>query len=301
MGFIDLLGRLFRPAPTPFHLRQLNRRHRGRNQAIIRGLVQPVSVGRGMILSRVLGRYKMLLDADDRGLSPHLILDGFWEMWVTEAIADVVKPDMVVADIGANLGYFTMVMAELVGPGGQVHAFEPNPALAGMIVTSSEMNGFGDRITVHASAVGGNGEDLFRLAIPPGYPSGGHLVPISAEEAAGMSSEQRLADPTLIEAQRLDVFPALSALDVVKIDAEGAEQAIWSGMAGIFDGNRPMVVFLEFTLCRYSDPAAFLTEIMARNFNLAIVTLEHGVRPATIAEILAAPARQDQMLMLRRA
>jgi hypothetical protein len=43
----------------------------------------------------------MYVDSQDFGLSPHLMLDGYWEMWVTEALVSLVRPGMVVADIGA--------------------------------------------------------------------------------------------------------------------------------------------------------------------------------------------------------
>lgn len=59
----------------------------------------------------------MFVDTDDLSLSMHLISEGYWEFWLTEVVAKLVKPGMTAVDIGANLGYFSLMMGELVGGG----------------------------------------------------------------------------------------------------------------------------------------------------------------------------------------
>jgi hypothetical protein len=105
----------------------LKREARTLNEATIRSLCHSAYLGDNTALCRVLGRYKMYVDSQDFGLSPHLMLDGYWEMWVTEALVSLVRPGMVVADIGANLGYYALLLADLVGDAGMVHAFELTP------------------------------------------------------------------------------------------------------------------------------------------------------------------------------
>jgi hypothetical protein len=120
-------GRL--AAGAPFEISQLLTHPRGQNEAIIRSLCRNAFLGNATSLCTVLGRYKMFVDSEDVGLSAHLLMDGYWEMWATEVMAQLIKPGMVVADVGANLGYYTVLMGELVGETGAVHAFEPNPAM----------------------------------------------------------------------------------------------------------------------------------------------------------------------------
>ena len=67
------------------------------------------------VLCKVLGKYLMWVDANDEGLAPHLVLQGYWEIWVTEALARHTKPNSIALDIGANVGYYTMLMADAVG------------------------------------------------------------------------------------------------------------------------------------------------------------------------------------------
>ncbi|WP_233247757.1 FkbM family methyltransferase [Caulobacter endophyticus] len=145
-----------RPAPAPrlFELDRLNTRPRGENEAEIRLRCASAFLGRGVSVCRVLGRYKLFVDGLDYGLGPHLLLDGYWEMWTTEAIARAVKPGMTVVDVGANLGYFTLLMADLVGAGGRVHAFEPNPQIATLLARSVSMPSR-PRSTIRSSKVPG--------------------------------------------------------------------------------------------------------------------------------------------------
>lgn len=274
-----------------FELKNLGLGRRPQNQSIIRELCNPAYVGDGTVLARVLGRFKMFLDANDAGLSPHLMLDGYWEMWLTEAIASTVKPGMIAVDIGANLGYFTLLMAELVGPGGKVHAFEPNPAIADRLAKSIDINGFRDRVTLHRNPLGSQDGAEVILCVPTGEPKNAYLTwDANAPGAIKLSSRRYDSHAELLEA------------DVIKIDAEAAELDIWHGMSGLLEAQRrPLTIFLEFASARYADPGGFLDEIVGAGFELGEVDLRSGIRRKTHEEILAAPAHIDQMLMLRRA
>ncbi len=83
---------------------------------------------------------------------------------------------------------------------------------------------------------------------------------------------------SVLPTRRLDGFTTIGDPDVVKIDADTAEYAIWHGMAGLFATRRPMTVFLEFALTRYARPTAFLADIQKAGFSLARLELEGGIR-----------------------
>ena len=99
---------------------------------------------------------------------------------------------------------------------------------------------------------------------------------------------------------RLDSFATLLDADLIKIDADTSELAIWRGMAGILQAARPLTIVLEFARMRYDDPGAFIDRIVADGFTLAEITLEAGIQPTTRAAILAAPPAEDVMLLLVR-
>ncbi|WP_240633742.1 FkbM family methyltransferase [Caulobacter flavus] len=280
-----------RPAPAPrlFELDRLSTRPRGENEAEIRSRCASAFLGRGVSVCRVLGRYKLFVDGVDYGLGPHLLLDGYWEMWTTETIARLVKPGMTVADVGANLGYFTLLMADLVGAEGRVHAFEPNPPIAALLTRSVELNGLGERVTVHRNALGAVDGAVATLVTPHGEPKNAHIVEGAATGPGRIT----------VAVRRLDRM-GLGEIDFVKIDADTAEQAIWRGMDGLLAGDRPLTVILEFAPARYEDPAGFLALILSQGFSMSLIDLEAGARPVSLEQVLAGPPAMDRMLLLCR-
>ena len=296
MSLIGAVKRAIRPPmATPdgkrlFDITRLEPSHRDRNQAIIRGLCDNAYLGNNSSLCRVLGRYSMFVDTTDLGFSSHMLLSGYWEMWVTEVFVTRVRPGMHVVDCGANLGYFTLIMADLVGETGRVDAFEPNPAIAAKLAKTIEVNGYLGRTAVHRAALGqSSGEAI--LQIPPHEPKNAYLSPVPAR-----AEDLAATIPTL----RLDELPGADTIDLIKIDVEGAEENVWAGMQGILDTPRPLTIILEFAAARYADPGGFVDRILSGGFSSALIDYEAGVVPTTREEILARPPHIDQMLIFTR-
>jgi len=278
-----------RQLAPPFDLRRLGRARSADAEAAIRGLCASAYLGDDTALCRVLGRYKMFVDTRDDDLSAHLLLDGYWEIWVTRVMADLVKPGMVCVDVGAHLGYYTLLMADLAGPGGRVHAFEPNPDLCRRLTRSVRINGFEPTVSVHAWPLLDQDDLPVRLVVPSGRPGGGHVARVEGS-----------VPPGGLRARRLDGFAEIAHVDVVKLDAEGSEPAIWRGMERLLAQDRPMSVVLEFTADRHADPEGFLDRIAGAGFSLALADPREGLRGMTRREVLAASPVEDQMLVLRR-
>lgn len=272
--------------PALLDLADLIHQPRGENEAAIRAACTSSYLGGRRALVRVLGRYKLLVDTDDFDIAAHLLLDGFWEYWVTAALARLVRPGMTCVDVGAHLGYFTLLMADLAGPQGCVHAVEPNPRLRELLGQSLRVNGFAARVRVHGVALSDVDDAPVDLVVPPGQSGGGYVVPA---EGGGM-----------VRTRRMDALDGLSHVDFVKIDAEASEERIWRGMRALLDRGAPLTVAIEFTTARYADPAGFLSAMLDEGFSLAVIDADSGIRPATAAQVLEAPAAADQMLVLRR-
>ena len=263
---------------------------RGLNEAAIRARCHSVALSPSQVLARVLGRYKMYVDPNDYGLSPHLMLDGFWEMPTTEAIVNLVEPGMVAADVGANVGYFTMMLADLVGPGGHVYAFEPNPAMSERIARSAYLNGLVDRISIHAVALSVENKAV-SFVMPSDEPKNAYILPFHGEVPTG---------GVVIDAERLDNRAEWAAIEFLKIDAEGAEEQIWIGAQGLRVHDRLRTIVLEFRPGRYADAHAYLQDIMSWGFSLEWISSDHGIETVSVATVLASNPDEDVMLVFRR-
>lgn len=142
-----------------------------------RALAQPAFMGMQVMLARVLGRYKLYVPTTDIGFGAHVIMDGVWESWLTVFMAARIKPGMRVVDAGANHGYYTVLFADLVGPGGRVAAIEPNPRTAAFLRQTIAVNGYDGRVEMFEKAlVEEDGQTLSFLA-PGAEPKNARVVP----------------------------------------------------------------------------------------------------------------------------
>jgi hypothetical protein len=134
-------------------------------------------LGKGTLLCQVLGGLKLFVIGDDVGFSPHMIFEGYWEFWLTRHFAEVIRPGDTVLDIGANLGYYTLLAADLVGSEGRVVAIEPNPDVFRRLSASIAVNGFTPRTSARNIALAGPNETGDRaFFVPTGEPKNGRFV-----------------------------------------------------------------------------------------------------------------------------
>jgi FkbM family methyltransferase len=81
-------------------------------------------------------------------ISRDMVTTGIWEPVTTRLVLDFVKRGMHVLSIGANFGYYALLMAREVGPSGHVWAFEPTQRYSEQLRWNIDLNGFSDRITI---------------------------------------------------------------------------------------------------------------------------------------------------------
>lgn len=159
---------------------------------------------------------------------------GTNELPVQEALACSLQPGQVFYDIGANVGFFTVIGARLVGPTGQIYAFEPVPENAHAVRQNAASNGF-HQVTVFEQAVAqasGRGE-LF-----VSHYAGGATL-----SAADLPPD--LKQSITVELVAIDdlIVQGLRPPAVVKVDVEGAELAVFQGMAQTIATFRPLIIY----------------------------------------------------------
>jgi FkbM family methyltransferase len=274
-------------------LHQIATMDRFRLEDLCRQGAQSAFLGGHKSICRMLGRYKFYVDTNDQGFGSNMLLDGFWEMWLTQFMAGYVKRGMVAADIGANYGYYSILLGDLVGPNGRLHSFEPNPLAASFLRESVALNGFSERTTIHNLALGATDGAEAALVVPIAEPKNAYVVSGGVQpDAVPGSAVHTVAIRSLDALLAADVH-----LDFVKIDAEGAEQEILAGMAGHIARSRPAIV-LEFNARRYADPKAFLENILEPYGALHYIDFTGRPAPVAPARVLTENLGEDWLLFL---
>jgi FkbM family methyltransferase len=205
---------------------------------VIRKRCKSQYLGKNQILCRVLANKKMFVMGDDLGFSPHMIMDGFWEYWLTKYFAEQIKPGDTVIDIGANLGYYTLLAGDLVTATGRVVAVEPNPLVFELLSKSVGVNGYLDRTQLHNIALTAAGQTRTKkLFVPKNEPKNGTLLP----DDANIEAHQAKGEVLTIELGHLRPED-FERVDFIKIDVEGAELEVLRGLLPIIERFRPRIV-----------------------------------------------------------
>jgi FkbM family methyltransferase len=163
------------------------------------------------------------------GAGEHGYWLGSYELHKRQAFEHAIKPGMVVYDIGANVGFYSLLAAHLVGKDGQVYAFEPLHRNVEFIQRHTVLNHFANIVVYEAAVADMKGEALF----DPG-----------ASIAMGHLSE---SGTVRVRQVSLDVLLAAGEIqppDAMKIDVEGAEYAVVKGAQAIIQQHRPLI-FLD--------------------------------------------------------
>jgi FkbM family methyltransferase len=160
---------------------------------------------------------------------------GTYERPLQSFIAEHLAEGDVFYDIGANIGFFSLIAARRVGPAGRVYAFEPVPENAAAISRSARLNGF-DAVDVFNVAVGSNnGRTELLLARHIG---GATLASVGPPPDLRGTIEVEIVTIDTLIAQR-----GLRAPTLVKVDVEGAELEALTGMAETIRTHRPTVLY----------------------------------------------------------
>lgn len=162
------------------------------------------------------------VDPEDRGLTPALVLFGEYEPGVTRVLGDFLRPGNIFVDVGANIGYYSVLAGRLVGNQGSVLAFEPNPRTFTLLERNIRENGLSNVMPIQLAVGELRGQaDLYLDLHNQGNSSLGSRNVSTPDVRVTVSMDS--LDECLLRSTG-----AILA-DVVKIDTQGAEMAILAG------------------------------------------------------------------------
>jgi FkbM family methyltransferase len=204
------------------------------------------------------------------------IPEGSEQLWPT-----LVKPGMVVADVGANIGLTVLELADAVGPSGHVHAFEPVSRLADSLERNCQING-ASHVTVHRMAIGScNATSEIALAA---FNSGDNWV----DGGVGGALHET------VMVRRLDDEIGQECVGVVKVDTQGYEPQVLEGMKGTIQRSPDLAIVFEFcppALVRAGNDPRLLGD-QFREYGFDLYDFQSG-KLVPIADLMAALRRRN--------
>jgi len=218
---------------------------------------------RDFVSSRVRYRHifghKMYLDSKD---TLQLSFSGVHERFTTQFVMQEIKKGDVVLDIGANIGYYTLIFAKLVGDNGKVFAFEPEPNNFALLKKNVEINGYHNVVLIEKAVSNKNGKTRLYLAKEN---LGDHRI-YESEVIIGRNSIE-------IDTVRLDDYfkDYEEKIDFIKMDIQGAEPAAFEGMIRLLEKKHPKLLteFWPGGLNQFGvQPGEYINLIVRNGFKL---------------------------------
>jgi FkbM family methyltransferase len=211
----------------------------------------------------------------DQVVSKQIYWFGIFEVCEAKFFASLIRPGMVVIDVGSNIGQYTLLAAKRVGATGRVHTFEPSATNFALLKRNVSRNGFGDRVTLNQVALSSVSTAQRLLVAPDG---GSNFLSSDASVVPNNWASE------IVETTTLDDYVrnrGVERVDVVKVDAEGHDLEILQGAIATLTNQRPdlFVEFAERLLVRAHTTAHALLGFLTR---LGYVPYEFsgtGVRP----------------------
>ena len=220
-----------------------------------------------------LCKYKLRVKSTDLSVGANLMRDGYWEIWITLFLARVIPFGGVAIDVGANLGYYTMMFSDLVGPLGKVIAIEPQQELCRMLMDSAKANNV-------------NNIDIYQvMAFDKRDKIKFYVNPFMLGDASFIDRGNN--EESIVDAVALDDIVS-GPVDFVKIDVEGSEEQVIDGMQRIIKENPEISVALEWVPERISSPEKFLSSLR-KDFDIYNITLDSKLVFASDRKILMGP------------
>src|SRR5262249_1498866 len=190
---------------------------------------------RTVVIKELRGGVRLFVDLADHVIGLNIVRDRY-EVDEIHFVRSVLKPGDTAVDAGAHIGFFTMQMADMVGPAGKVYAFEPVDANADLLERSILENRFDDRVELRRAAVGAMAGSAALTLPRETLNTGGAYV--LGEGVSPLPNHETQS----VDVVALDQLCVRRPVHLIKMDVEGAEPLVLRGAATLLIEDRPIVL-----------------------------------------------------------
>ncbi len=190
---------------------------------------------RRTVLKHACG-FAIYLNPDDLTICPSIAVQGWHELRLTELFVKLIKQGNTIVDIGANIGWFTLLAAKHVGNEGTVISFEPEPTSFQLLSKSVQQNRFSNVKLIRQCV--SDDEGVSTLYLSPSQNFGAHSI------------MKDLGGPKIVvSCTRLDSVASIlriHRIHLLKIDVEGAEPKVLAGAQHLLDESKIDHITMEW-------------------------------------------------------
>ena len=202
--------------------------------------------------------YRMLVFANE-AVGRQIYFYGRYEKQETELLSMLIKPEYICFDVGANIGYFTLLMASKAVQG-HVHAFEPNSLCYHLLKFNVSFNAYSNVIGNNCAVTNFDGETAFSIESDSAF---SHLNSQVADTLLRNSIVPVISIDRYIETSNVP------KVDLIKIDVEGAEKLVIMGAANLLNDpkRKPKTIMMEVVdehLRKFSTSTSEIIDILVK-------------------------------------
>lgn len=203
--------------------------------------------------------HKIYIIKSDTTVSEELIINKAWEEFETEIFKQNIKKGDVIVDLGANIGYYSLIAANLVGDKGKVYAFEPDEKNFQVLRKNIQVNNYKNIFPVKMAVSDKTGN--VKLYISPEN-KGDHRI---YDQKAGRET-------VTIKSTTLDEYFKNQKVDLIKMDIQGSELDALKGAKKLINTNKNIKIITEYQAdlleANKSRPIDFLNLLTDLKFKL---------------------------------
>lgn len=203
-----------------------------------------------MFVQTIYNRY-IFAHADDLSLTPLLVSQGGFEIPLTKYMIEHIKPNNVVIDVGANIGYFTVLLSNLVGKDGKVIAYEASEKNYRLLTENIQINYLQETAELRKKAAHSSEGEITFYACDK-FSGNGSTV-IHDAKYKELYVFDHIHEET-VKTEKLDALKdQFKVIDLIKVDVEGGEYHVFLGMEELLKEKKVKTVIFEMNKLRLQE------------------------------------------------
>lgn len=229
-------------------------------------------------ISLLAKKEKMFLFPNENWGTRLRYLLRWYEPGSTRVSKKFLKPGMKVLDIGADVGYYSRLFSELVGPEGKVWAFEPYPDSYNLLKKNTQLPKYRNVIPIKKAIADSSGKVKFFAASRP--------AKHSFYDVSKAKSDFSLKNNLTVESTTVDDFLLAEGspqINFIKMDIEGAEPKALAGMRNAVSRSKNLAMIVELNLKALQlagkNPSLFLNQLENMGFEVQAILPNGRIKP----------------------